>query len=211
METIIILCLLIIIILIFQDKPFISSRTDQKEKEEKQVKFPEIMGHTKSVDRNLLPDTASDNQVEESEKSVDNLDIQPDENEYVKAESHQEESDKDFRNMPDLEAEEEEMKEEAEFRNYSGLAQGVTFEELGTAGMLLKRDKLEPSQQRIAADIVQKIHGTELFDLLVNSVEDASRKIEILLSLIMLTETETDSSILLQKTSYKDFNIENFI
>ena len=102
------------------------------------------------------------------------------------------------------------MKEEAEFSNYNGLAQGVTFEELGTAGMLLQKDILDASQKQTAAGIVQKIHGTELFDLLVNSVEDASRKISELLYNISLTETKTDSSVLLPKNNYKDFDIQDF-
>jgi hypothetical protein len=210
METIIALCLIIIIMLLFQEKLILYKKADKNEIEEKEPDFSQIIGQTRSVERNSLPKSATEDYIKESRKNPDNFEVQYDENKNIDAEIQQEESGENFSNTPDWDQEEEELKEEAEFSNYNGLAQGVTFEELGTAGMLLQKDILDASQKQTAAGIVQKIHGTELFDLLVNSVEDASRKISELLYNISLTETKTDSSVLLPKNNYKDFDIQDF-
>ncbi|HFK5504994.1 conjugal transfer protein TraD [Elizabethkingia anophelis] len=210
METIIALCLIIIIMLLFQDKLILYKKADKNEIEEKEQDFTKIIGQTKSVSRNSSPKSATEDHIKESRKNPDNFEVQYDENENIDAEIQQEESEENFSNTPDWDQEEEELKGEAEFNNYNGLAQGVTFEELGTAGMLLQKDILDASQKQTAADIVQKIHGTELYDLLVNSIEDASRKISELLYNIILTETKTDSSVLLPKNNYKDFDIQDF-
>jgi hypothetical protein len=53
---------------------------------------------------------------------------------------------------------------------------GVTFEELGAVQMVLQQKEPEPSLQKQAAVIVQKIQGTELFSLLENSMEGLQRK-----------------------------------
>ncbi|MCL1665819.1 hypothetical protein [Elizabethkingia ursingii] len=211
METIITLCLIIIIMLLFQDKLIIYKKENQNEIEEKEPDFTHIIGQTRSVERSLQPNSAIDDQPIKSAINTDNFNFQYDENKNIVSEIQQEESEKKISTTPDWDQEEEEFKEEAEFINYDGLAQGVTFEELGTAGMLLQKDKLKPSQKQTAADIVQKIHGTELFDLLINSVEDASRKVSELLCSISQIEIKTDSSVLLLKNNYKDFDIQDFI
>ena len=211
METIITLCLIIIIMLLFQDKLIFYKKVNKNETEEKEPDFTKIIGQTRSVERSLQPNSAIEDHTIKSAINTDNFDFQYDENKNIVSEIQQEESEENFSMTPDWDQEEEEFKEEAEFSNYDGLAQGVTFEELGTAGMLLQKDKLELSQKQTAADIVQKIHGTTLFDLLINSVEDASRKVSELLYNISLTETKTDSSVLLLKNNYKDFDIQDFI
>ncbi|AQW91598.1 conjugal transfer protein TraD [Elizabethkingia anophelis] len=211
METIITLCLIIIIMLLFQDKLIIYKKQNKNETEEKEPDFTQIIGQTRSVERSLQPNSAIDDHTMKPKINTDNFDFQYDEDKNIVSEIQQEESEENFSMTPDWDQEEEEFKEEAEFSNYDGLAQGVTFEELGTAGMLLQKDKLELSQKQTAADIVQKIHGTALFDLLINSVEDASQKVSELLYNIILTETKTDSSVLLLKNNYKDFDIQDFI
>ena len=72
---------------------------------------------------------------------------------------------------------------------------------------MLHKEKLEPAQKETAATIVQKIQGTELFDLLESSVKDASRKIAELLDSTLTTDTE-DNSPNLRKD---DFDIEEFL
>lgn len=210
METIIILCLMIIIILLFQDKLIIYRKVNKNEIEEKEPDFTQIIGQTRSVERTSLPKSTIENQIKKSRKNPDNLEVQYDEHENIDAEIQQEESEENFSSRLYWDLEEEELKEE-ELGHYNGLAQGVTFEELSTAGMLLQKDILDASQKQTAADIVQKIHGTELFDLLINSVDDASRKVSELLYNISQTETKTDSSILLLKNNYNDFDIQDFI
>lgn len=76
--------------------------------------------------------------------------------------------------------------------------------------MLLQKEKLEPSQKETAALIVQKIQGTELFILLENSMEDASRKIAELLDSSLFSETDFGSSTL-RKNDLSEFDIGDFV
>ena len=76
--------------------------------------------------------------------------------------------------------------------------------------MMLQKEKLEPSQRETMADIVQKIQGTELFSLLENSIEGASRKIAELLDGSLSYESEEGSSTL-QKNDLNDFDIGEFV
>lgn len=76
--------------------------------------------------------------------------------------------------------------------------------------MLLQKEKLEPSQKETAALIVQKIQGTELFILLENSMEDASRKIAELLDSTLFSETDFGSSTL-RKNDLSEFDIGDFV
>ena len=94
--------------------------------------------------------------------------------------------------------------------NDNGFAQGVTFEELNNVGVLLKKEKLEPTQKERAIDIVQRLQGTELFALLESSMDDASRKIAELLDSTLTTEIK-DSSSILRNDDLMDFDIEEFV
>jgi hypothetical protein len=76
--------------------------------------------------------------------------------------------------------------------------------------MLLQKDKLAPYQKETAVAIVQKIQGTELFSLLENSMESASRKIAELLDGSLSSETNTSSSTL-RKNDLSDFDIGEFV
>ena len=77
-------------------------------------------------------------------------------------------------------------------------------------GILLQKEKLEQSQKETAIAIVQKIQGTELFSLLENSMEGASRKIAELLDSTLSSETEAGSSTL-RKNDLGDFDIREFV
>lgn len=76
--------------------------------------------------------------------------------------------------------------------------------------MLLQKEKLEPSQKETAIVLVQKIQGTELFSLLENSMEGASRKIAELLDSTLSSETDAGSSTLRNK-DLNDFDIREFV
>ena len=112
--------------------------------------------------------------------------------------------------MPDFEEEDEEWNRYVLSDGDNGFAQGVTFEELSSVGELLQKDKWEPTQKETAVAIVQKTQGTELFSLLENSIEGASRKIAALLDSSFSSETETGSSTL-RKNDLRDFDIGEFI
>ncbi|MGH2666705.1 conjugal transfer protein TraD [Flavobacterium sp.] len=196
MEIIIVICLLIVIVLLSKDKIIIKKVVSKQER----LPFvnpilPEIMGIPKPTGSLLVPNRTSKSLNEEPVKEIDNFESEIEENDFD-IEIPQEELDDIFRNMPDFEEEEEEWNRYGISGEDYGFAQGVTFEELSSVGILLQKEKLEPSQKETAVAIVQKIQGTELFNLLENSMESASRKIAELLDGSLSTETGAGSSIL---------------
>jgi len=211
METAIVICLLIVIALLLQDKIVIKKRVKQTPIQEKvNPNLPDIMGQPKPVRSLSVPNTANESQKEEAEINPRNLDIEYDENESVGIQIPQEELDEVFSNMPDFEEEEEEWNRQGISGGDDGFAQGVTFEELSSVGALLQQDKLKPAQKEPTVAIVQKIQGTELFSLLENSMENASQKIAELLDSSLSTETDTGSSTL-RKSDLSDFDIGEFV
>ena len=211
MEIVIVICLLIVIALLVQDKIVIKKSSERKPIQEKSnPKLPDIMGQPRPKRSLSVPNNASESQVEEPEIYPDNLDIEYDENENVGIQIPQEELDEVFSNMPDFEEEEEEWNRYRISSGDNGFAQGVTFEELSSVGVLLQKEELEPAQKETAIAIVQKIQGTELFSLLENSMEDASRRIAELLDSTLSSETEAGSSTL-RKSDLSDFDIGEFV
>ncbi|WP_037316019.1 hypothetical protein [Salegentibacter sp. Hel_I_6] len=211
METIIVICLLIVIGLLLQDKIIIKKRPEEKPKKEKaNPKLPDIMGQPKPLRRLSVPSPVNESQMPDPEVNPSNLDLEYDENEEVGIQIPQEELEAVFKSIPDLEEEEEEWRGYATAGNDNGLATGVTFEELSSVGMLLQKEKLGPSQKETAAAIVQKLHGTELFSLLENSMEGASKKIALLLDKSLSSENNSSSSIL-RKNNLEDFDIGEFV
>ena len=211
MEIVIVICLLIVIALLVQDKIVIKKNSERKPIQEKSnPKLPDIMGQPRPKRSLSVPNNATESQVEELEINPDNFDIEYDENENVGIQIPQEELDEVFRNIPDLDEEEEEWNRYGISDGDDGFAQGVTFEELSSVGMLLQKEELEPAQKETAIAIVQKIQGTELFSLLENSMEGASRKIAELLDSNLSSETEAGSSTL-RKNDFDGFDIGKFV
>ena len=211
MEIVIVICLLIVIALLVQDKIVIKKSSERKPIQEKSnPKLPDIMGQPRPKRSLSVPNNATESQVEELELNPDNFDIEYDENENVGIQIPQEELDEVFSNMPDFEEEEEEWNRYELSDGDNGFAQGVTFEELNFVGILLQKEKLEQSQKETAIAIVQKIQGTELFSLLESSMEGASRKIAELLDSSLSSETEAGSSTL-RKNDLRDFDIGEFV
>ena len=211
MEIVIVICLLIVIFLLVQDKIIIKKRSKQEPLQKKvNPNLPDIMGQPKPVERLSVPNTATERQIQENEINPANLDIEYDENENVGIQIPQEELDEVFRNMPDLEEEEEEWNRYGISSSDDSLAQGVTYDELSSVGALLQKENLEQAQKETAVAIVQRLQGTELFSLLENSIEGASRKIAELLDSTLSSETEAGSSTL-RKSDLGNFDIGEFV
>ena len=205
------ICLLIVIALLLQDKIVIKKRSEQKQKQEKvNPNLPNIMGQPKPVRSLSVPNSANESQIMEQEINPDNLDIEYDENENVGIQVPQEELDEVFSNIPDWEEEEEEWNRYGISSGDNSLAQGVTYDELSSIGALLQKENLEQSQKETAVAIVQRLQGTELFSLLENSIEGASRKIAELLDSTLSSEAEASSSTL-RKSDLGDFDIGEFV
>lgn len=211
MEIVIVICLLIVIALLLQDTIVIKKRSEQKPVQEKvNPNLPDIMGQPKPVKSHSVSNTANESQITEPEINPDNLDIEYDENEIVGKQIPQEELDEVFSNLPDLEEEEEEWNRYGISGGDDSLAQGVTYDELSSVGALLQKENLEQAQKETAVAIVQKLQGTELFSLLENSIEGASRKIAELLDSTLFDETDNSSSTL-RKSDLSDFDIGEFV
>ncbi|MFW0738819.1 conjugal transfer protein TraD [Flavobacterium sp. T12S277] len=211
MEIVIAICLLIVIALLLQDKIVIKKRSGQQQPKQEKVnpELPDIMGQPKPVRSLSVPNRANERQIEETEINPDNLDIEYDKNENVGVQIPQEELDEVFSNIPDFEEEEEEWNRYGISTGDDSLAQGVTYDELSSVGVLLQKEKLEQAQKETAIAIVQKLQGTELFSLLENSIEGASRKIAMLLD-SSLGENDSGSSTL-RKNDLGDFDIGEFV
>lgn len=211
METIIVICLLIVIALLVHDKIVFKKKQEIKDIQEKvNPNLPDIMGQPKPVRSLSAPNTANESQVEEEIINPDNLDIEYDENEEVGIQIPQEELDEVFSKIPDLKEEEEEWNRYGVSGADNSLAQGVTYDELNAVGALLQNDNLEPAQKETAVALVQKLQGTELFSILENSIEGVSLKIAELLDSTLSSETEAGSSTL-RKSDLEDFDIGEFV
>jgi hypothetical protein len=210
METVIVICLLIVIFLLAKDKIVIKKYLRQKAVQKRNnPNLPDIMGQPKPQRSLAVPKNDNERQEQKVEPTNDNFEIEIDE-EKVDLQIPQEELDEVFGNVPDFENEEEEWNSYGISDGENGFAQGVTFEELSTVKKLLKKEKMRPSQKETATVLLQKIQGTEFFDLLENSIEDASQKIAKLLDGTLSAEKDSGSSFL-NKNDLKDFDIGEFV
>jgi hypothetical protein len=211
MEIVIVICLLVIIVLLLHDKVVIYKWSDQNKASEKvNPELPDIIGQPKPLPRLHEPIEAIESQVDVLFVDPHNLDIEYDENEIVRIQIPQEELDEVFGTMHDFEEEEESWMGQGVEVDDFGFAQGVSFDELAKVGRILKEEKLEFNQKLEAVEIVQKLQGTELFYLLENSIEGASRKIALLLDSSFNSSTDSISSTM-RSDDLSDFDIEEYI
>ncbi|MCP9809294.1 conjugal transfer protein TraD [Cyanobium sp. HWJ4-Hawea] len=210
METIII-CLLVVAVallvyVIVQGK---KGKNSVLQKEKPMAVLPDIIGSMKDASNYSSPSITAQSKRESTLSTTDNFDNRNTEN-YQVSELPQEGSEVAEKTLSDWKEEEEEMARYAAYGTEDGFAQGFDFEELSSVGVLLQKEELEPVQKETAIAIVQKIQGTELFSLLENSVEDASRKIAELLDSTLSIEMEKGSSILRER-DLSGFDIGDYV
>ncbi|MXS71607.1 hypothetical protein GSF70_10295 [Flavobacteriaceae bacterium W22] len=206
MEQIIIIVLLIIIILILSERK-ISIDVRRKEASDIETDLPSMMGSTKQRERQALPIRDNERQVESPSMTVNNFDSETNEELLGNEGLSKNIDDILFKNV-DWELEEEDWK--YRYSNVeSGFATGVTFQELSTVGQLLQEEVLESDLEKQAVDIIQKVHGTELFNLLENSLGEASKRISNLLK----ESISNDNEIIFSKKSNSSdsFDIGEFV
>jgi hypothetical protein len=207
MEQLIIIGLLLVIILLLWDRKF----TDQHSKgknAEAHLTVPSIMGETKKEERKPVPSDVDQGQSESIVLKANNFDSETKEEVFENTASKKELDEILVKNN-DLEDEEEDWQYQDDSKIESGFATGVTFQELSTAGQLLQQDVLEPDLEQQAVTIIQKIQGTELFDLLENSLGDASKRIAALLSQRISNDDEVIS--FKRKDDADGFDIGEFV
>ncbi|PWN64168.1 conjugal transfer protein TraD [Chryseobacterium viscerum] len=208
METLILTCLLLVIVLLVQDKIVIKKPVTNKEKPK--IRLPDVMGIPKQVKRLSTPNGATERQDKKQEEESDNFDHEI-EKKDLDSQIPQEEPDEVFGETPDLQQEEEEWNSYGVSDDGDGFATGVTFEELGTVGMVLAQKMPEPSLQKQAVTIVHRIQGTELFSLLENSMEGGSRKIAELLDRSLSSSGTDSGSSIMRDHTLDDFDIREFV
>lgn len=208
MEILILLSLLIIIVLLLQDKIVFNKKSKEESTLVTTKQTTSIMGESKSTERHLSPNHLNVSPIENHLHIPSTFDEEINDKK-VDIQIPQEELDEVFESTPDFEEEEEEWGQYQIFDHDNGLATGVTFEELDTVEAFLKQQNLEVTQKETAADIIQKIQGTELFNLLENSIEGASIKIAELLDGNLSFENNSNSSFY-ENSNFEGFDIEDF-
>jgi len=198
METIIILCLVLAIALLLHDKVVITVSKKRKQGYQK-TKLPQadIMGVSRAIKSRSK--ASQQNKIKAQEMIIPpaSLVIEYDEHENVPTDSI------------DLEDEQQELSSYELTNQDSGFAQGVTFEELSTLGMLLQENKLAPSKKETALNIACKIQGTELFDLLEDTIQREAHEITTLLNNQFSLTTNAEAS-LLENNKNDEFDIREF-
>ncbi|MGV0919172.1 conjugal transfer protein TraD [Empedobacter falsenii] len=202
MEILILICLMVVIALLIYDKLPLQGTQSSKD-EENSLNLPNVMGKPNL----LVPNSAIKGQVKKETINPHNLDIELDENEIISHQSSKEELDEDLIDVLDFEEEEEEWKRYGISNNNDGFAQGVTFEELSQVKNFLEKNEQTLSKIETTATIVQKLNGTELFNLLENSIENASINIAKLLD----SSISSDSNSSILKKNLDDFDIGEFV
>jgi len=198
MEIIIILSLVLAIALLLHDKVVITVSKKRKQGYQK-TKLPQadIMGVSRAIKSRSK--ASQQNKIKAQEMIIPpaSLVIEYDEHENVPTDSI------------DLEDEQQELSSYELTSQDSGFAQGVTFEELSTLGMLLQENKLAPSKKETALDIAYKIQGTELFDLLEDTIQREAHEITTLLNNQFSLTTNAEAS-LLENNKNDEFDIREF-
>lgn len=207
MEKIIIISLLIIIILLLLDKKLLIPHA-QKKNTNKWLDVPSVMGETRKLERQLMPSVSDQRQEASTIIDPDIFESETKEEVFENIASKKELEDILVKNN-DWDDEEEDWHYQVDSKIESGFATGVTFQELSTAGQLLQQDVLEPDLEQQAVLIIQKIQGTELFDLLENSLGEASTRVAALLSQSISNEDEEIS--FKRKDDADGFDIGEFI
>lgn len=205
MEQIIIIALIIVIVMILLNRKF-SISIREKDNVTKRTNLPSIMGDTKPRERYSLPIDTNEGQNNVQFTEENNFESETTEEEFENVDT--------AKNLGEISVKNEDWQEDEDWKYQhsnveSGFATGVTFQELSTAGQLLQKETLEPDLEQQAVDIIQKIQGTELFDLLESSLGDASKRIASLLKESISNEDEIISSK--RSNSSDSFDIGEFI
>lgn len=208
MQTIIISCLCLIIVLLLSEKFEIRRKTSTKSNLARSSKIlPEIIGRPKD---NYVK------QVEPPERIVqtlptfnpEDLDIEPDENEYTNRPNLDSEVNQ---NTPvtDLAEEEEELAEYAD-ADEAGFARGVTFDELSKAATLSQSNNLSAEDKQTIVHVIDKVRDTELFTLLEQSIGNYSRDIALYFE-EKSGEKSLENSEQPNNKDVENFDIEGFL
>ena len=197
METLILICLLLIIILLLHDKVKFSKELKQQDKPiDHHPLDNDIMGRPKGMPR--LHDPKNDPVPSLKAERYAKINVVEEEN---LSPSDEAEDDSEV----DYDEEEEEWCNTSYIQDDQDFAEWVTFEELQSLHDFVKNDRAASTQSGQLLETVKKVQGTELFSLLESSVEGASRRIAKLL------DNTLDSVKSTQEHQQDSFDIQNYL
>lgn len=180
MEALILACLIIIIMLLAADKfRVVKKNKPIPQKEQQKSSQHDIIGPTRSV---RYIQTAY-NSVNTSDAKT-TTDEEKSDMEDVTGETGDPEGKPAIEEEPDSHPywEEEEAQWPSKYTTEDdSFATGVTFEELVDVNRLLARESLDQQQQKQVVQTLTKVQGTEMFNLVQNSIGGASQRIADLL------------------------------
>lgn len=189
MEILILICLILVIILLLHEKVHISiKRKDSNQIGKNETSVPSLMGPARTFQGKPMPEIASKSQSADALESNNKFDSET--NTQSQAELEQELEESEYVDPP--------KPEEA-------LSQGVSGTDVKKVVGILQKDYVNAMEKREAAAIVQKLQGTELFNLIESSIAGSSGKIAALL------DQASKSTISSSQQDADDFDIREFV
>jgi len=206
----IIICLLVLAValLLYVIRQGKKDKNNVRQNEDPLAGLPHIIGRPKGIPAYSSPSTTAQDKKETAVNTSDNFD-KINEGTSKISEISQEGPDAD-NTGPDLKEEEQEMQEYAASGKNEDFATGITFDELAIAQEMLARQSLHPTEEKTAIAIVSKIDGTELLGLIESNIDNASKRIAVLLDRGINKQPDEGSSFL-RNNDKEDFDIENYV
>lgn len=194
-QIVILICLFLIIVLLAIDKVKIVKREKLQEFHNASSKAPEIMGKVLTMEKDNGQDKTPNNRnfVFHKEALLPTemvsevlIEMLPDANE----------SNIDF--------DDEDLYDDDRF------GQGVSLNELIKVGNLLQHNSVDELQEKETVEVMLKMQGTEIFDMMQRSIEGSAQKIAILLDKSLAQNINIDK-VENPGNDIDSFDIGNFI
>ena len=199
-QTVILFCLIVVIILLLVDKVrFIKPQRKIFRKVE-QIAEPDVIGKVTIPEKEKAPVWLANRkkligQMLSNKADQGNEDPTGNEREKEDASSFNNDEPDDTENIPP---------------DDDRFGQAVSLDELTKVGDLLKQDNLDAVQEKETSDILHKMEGTEFLAMMQQSIDGASQKIARLLDK-RLSEKHNDIPKEHQNIALDNFDIGDFI
>lgn len=189
MEILILICLIVVIILLVHEKVDISiKRKDSNQIEKKETSVPSLMGPARTFQGKSMPVNDTKSHYNIGQEPMDNFD-----------------SENIQQSQSDLEGLEDEWENVDPPNPEDTVNEGVSSHEVKKVVSILQQDNLNAEEKKEAAAIVQKLQGTELFNLIENQIAGSSKKIAALLDQAATTPLTSG------RQGEDDFDIREFV
>ena len=195
METVIVICLLIIILLLLHDKFTSKKPTVKRENPANDAnENDDMIGKPKPVERTLTPKATTGDSGKPKERELPDFGVETEEEEQATLPQEKEEPE-EFPEVP------------PDALGSNDFSDGITIPQLQQVTVIMKNGVPDVAKRKEAVELVTKIQGTELYDMLENSIEGSSKRIAKLLDKA-LPHTEPTLS---KQNDNSDFDINDFL